>query len=357
MKKNGKIEFLRFFFCMCVIFFHCGRLLKIPFRIKLGGAPITFFSHGYIGVEFFFLVSGYFMASSVFKKRLTDSSYDLGKETLAFMKHKIWGIFPYHIVAFAILFVLSIFIGGWNIPEVVSQFFKCIPGMLLLQKFGFNYRNLNSVEWYISAMFIAMMILYPICRRFYSMFVRVIAPFGGLYLSGMLIFRYGSMTGASRWVDGLGFSCVLRAFAIISLGASMFEITRSLKEKTFSENMKKILTLAEAAGYFLVFVYSIYGVPKYFEIHCVLILMGCLALTFSGQTLGFGIFNQDWAYFLGKASLPLYLNQLAAINLVKCLWRHYPLKVQLLFVVLLASIFSVITYFIGRRIASMPEKK
>ena len=353
MMKNGKIEVLRFLFCISVIFFHCARILNIPIQVNLGSISFNFFSHGYIGVEFFFLVSGYFMAGSVNKKQSAGACSDLGRETLEFMKHKVWGIFPYHIAAFVILFIFSVIIDSWGVTEMIANLYKSIPGMLFLQKFGFNFYNLNSVEWYISAMFIAMLVLYPLCRRFYSMFVRVIAPFGGLYISGMLIFRYGSMSGASRWVEGIGFACVLRALAMISLGTCVYEMAKALRERDFTSTVKRIFTTAEILAYGIVFFYVVCDMPGYLEIHCVLLLMGALTLTFSGQTLGTGIFNQGWAYFLGKASLPLYLNQLAALRIVRAYGRVAPLKVQVLLVLFITAVLSFVTFYIGKRIASL----
>lgn len=351
MKKNGKVEVLRFLFCICIIFYHTGRILEIPFQMDIGDISVNFFAHGSIGVEFFFLVSGYFMAARAFKRQ-AEGSCDLGRETFDFMKHKFWGIFPFHLVAFIILFILSAVMGRWGVIEFVDCLIKSIPSLLFIQKFGYNFYNLNSVEWYISAMFIALLVLYPLCRRFYSMFVMVIAPFLGLYLSGMLLFKYDSMTGASRWVNGMGFACVLRAFAIISLGACVFEMARHLKEKEFGMNARAALTAAEVVGYVLVFIYAVREMPMYYEGCCVLILVGCLTLTFGGQTFGFSLFNRGWAYFLGKASLPLYLNQLAAIKIIRKYGRHFSLKLQIVMILLLAFLFSAVTYAVGRKILS-----
>lgn len=55
-QRNGKIEFLRFVFSMVVVLFH---LNYVYFKDKLLLTDsISFFAYGYIGVEFFFLVTG-----------------------------------------------------------------------------------------------------------------------------------------------------------------------------------------------------------------------------------------------------------------------------------------------------------
>ena len=62
-RRNGKIELMRFVFCMCVLFFHFngdfwrgGKMLT---------EHISFFASGYYGVEYFFPLSGFLTAKSV----------------------------------------------------------------------------------------------------------------------------------------------------------------------------------------------------------------------------------------------------------------------------------------------------
>ena len=54
-KRNGEIEFWRAVFCMIVFIYH----ISLDFD-----SSTTIFKMGQIGVEFFFLISGLFMAKS-----------------------------------------------------------------------------------------------------------------------------------------------------------------------------------------------------------------------------------------------------------------------------------------------------
>ena len=60
--KNGEIELLRLIFCISVVFTHLNSFFNIGV-----------FSRGTFGVEFFFLVSGYFMAKSA--EKVVDNKY------------------------------------------------------------------------------------------------------------------------------------------------------------------------------------------------------------------------------------------------------------------------------------------
>ena len=63
-RKNGKIELIRFIFTMFIVFYHCQRHYL---KGVLYAGHFTFFARGYIGVEFFFLVTGFFMARTAYK--------------------------------------------------------------------------------------------------------------------------------------------------------------------------------------------------------------------------------------------------------------------------------------------------
>ncbi len=53
MKRNGKIELMRFVFCISILLYHINSDLWDG--KKLLSDNISFFAHGRTGVEFFFL--------------------------------------------------------------------------------------------------------------------------------------------------------------------------------------------------------------------------------------------------------------------------------------------------------------
>lgn len=86
-QRNGKIELLRFIFCMAVLLFHCEKyVLGEPSLEK--GYHLSLFCHGSMGVEFFFLVSGFLMAKSISKKIRMQTEL---QETLAGKPYELHG--------------------------------------------------------------------------------------------------------------------------------------------------------------------------------------------------------------------------------------------------------------------------
>ena len=130
-QKNGSVEFLRFLFTSIIIFFHINLDLWDQKKViaVIGDAPVTFFNHGNIGVEFFFLVTGWLMAKTIYSRYIqpktschaessgkadradkagsTDQTMGAGStgdadnagtgiftETMSFVTHKSHAIFP-----------------------------------------------------------------------------------------------------------------------------------------------------------------------------------------------------------------------------------------------------------------------
>jgi peptidoglycan/LPS O-acetylase OafA/YrhL len=69
-QKNGSVELLRFVFTSIVIFFHINLDLWDQKKVVavIRDVPVTFFSHGNIGVEFFFIVTGWLIAKTIYSR-------------------------------------------------------------------------------------------------------------------------------------------------------------------------------------------------------------------------------------------------------------------------------------------------
>ncbi len=94
-KHNGIIGFWKFMFCILILLFHCAE--------KMGKKG--FFESGRIGVEFFFIVSGYLMT----KKALNNEEglENIGEETTSYIWRKFKAFFPYVIFPFIISFFVK----------------------------------------------------------------------------------------------------------------------------------------------------------------------------------------------------------------------------------------------------------
>lgn len=310
MKKNGKIELLRFVFAVIVVIFHIN---IDTWRLELqtyGWFPL--FAQGALGVEFFFLVSGYLMAKSVRKQNSIQAPDidTLGSDTIQFLWRKLKPILPFHLLFCTMRLLLNIA----YTPDVSFVYFaERIPSLLFLSHTGINSNTFLGVEWYIGAMLLCMLMLYPLCRYRYNLFVFVFAPAAGILLTGYMMHEFGRVAGTTHWAV-FTFKCNLRAFAEICFGAVCYEASSALEKINFSKFSRFLLSLLELLSYSVVFVITcMLDQPESYQYQplCLIMLMIGVTLSFAqtGILAKTVLFQNRFFVFLGGASLSIYLCQ------------------------------------------------
>ena len=316
-KRNGKIELLRFVFCICIVLFHVNIALYNGNFVF--NDIFSFFKRGNIGVEFFYLVSGYLLAKSAFKEK--PNPLPLGSETISFMKRKLLALFSPHTVSFILTFVSVIILKGIHGFDIVSSFIKALPDYLFLNKIGISRFAVNRVEWYICCMLICMLFIYPLCRKYKKTFTNIVAPLIAIFILGYLFHKYESIENVKIWA-GLVYKCMLRAAAELCLGVTAYSITDRLCRLNVSKADRIIMTAIEIAC----FSFSLYFVvsrekSKYAALVIIALFVGVI-LAFSDLTYGKKLFNNRFAYFLGKLSMPVYMIQSFARNSYQILFPN-----------------------------------
>lgn len=343
-KRNGKIELMRFVFTISVLIFHIN--LSLWSGKKGFTDTVSVFSHGNLGVEFFFLVSGFLMAKTLSHFSEPSSDWNkLASETLSFLWRKVKGILPYHIVYCLIIMALMVIIYPNKQPE---QLFKVLPTFLFLHRTGIVLGgSLLGVEWYISSMLIAMAILYPIGRKYNHFFTKIMAPLAGLLIIGWMTQSYGCLSDGDYW-NGLTFHCNLRAIAELCLGSACYEIAESMKKHIFSGVQKFFLSVAELTGYGAALFYICSFFASKYEVYILLLLCVSVTISFSQKSF-FGqsiLFQNPLCEFLGAISLPIYLVQKIAKEVVVFLLPELRAAYQAYLILFFSIAWGAISYLI-----------
>ncbi len=131
------VDLIRFVLALEIILFHFGLLFKNsnPFFTKIN----SHFCHGFICVEFFFIISGFFLFKNLNPE----------ENTIEFVKKRLIRLLPIKYFTLGICSIMSLFIKSLTI-----SFNKIIMSLLLLNCIGFNQYKTGPIEvWYISVLF------------------------------------------------------------------------------------------------------------------------------------------------------------------------------------------------------------
>lgn len=268
------------------------------------------------------------MANNAYKKQKDLKKISVTKESVKFILNKYKSIFFYHLLAFIFSFIVYSFIHANNIMDPLKYLIESIPSILLIQMTGVPGLWINHIEWYISAMILSMMFLYPIILKYYNKFIKIIAPLLSIVLIFGMFYATGKLTGVKTMIF-IVYKSLLRAVAEIALGAIIFEVVRKLNQKKFSKFQRKMFTIVELLSYLFILFFIIVTLPYKYEFVALVLCVIGVTFSFSDITYGKELFNKEFIYKLGSWSLPIYLCQLPIINLVSKYMNNFSSMVQI----------------------------
>jgi len=342
IKHNGIISFWKFMFCIMLVIFHTTAYMPEEGNLM---------KHGRIGVEFFFLVSGYLMAKKALNKK--EENLSIGQETVQYIWKKIKSFFPYILIAF----ICTFWVNNYYISYTISQTINSVWNLLLIDMSGVKTTFIIDHSWYISAMLISMLILYPMIRKYKSNFTHIIAPIIVFFVGGWISHEIGNLRGPAEWT-GLIYQGVLRAFFEIALGTILYEIAEKIKKIRFTQLGKHIYTLIELVGFLSIFIIvNIEDASNNYDFCMLLILAISVTLAFGEKSIFYNCVNNKFIFYLEKLSLPIYLNHVWLIKLIIKVFDGMSYGLVLIFVIISSIVFSIICVYIIEKLKKLNMKK
>lgn len=296
-ERNGNIEVLRFVFCVSVVLFHG----------HFG------FNGGYLAVEFFFMITGYFLAKKLGAEKVEHSEEKLLYTLNTSWKdiwHRIKNILPALLISSIIGTIINILGQNWSLVDLMGHVFLLPYDLLLWQCYGFLVPSATGIVWYLSAMIFALWLLYPIIRKKYDIYVKYIAPILTWVIVGFLLNTYGKLEVPNEYAFGFLNTGILRAIAMISFGTVIYEISERITKFNLSIAVKWTLTGIEMSLYILVIIYF-YMWREAFAVAdgLIVLLLGiALIITTSKKSMLYGKLNSKPCIFLGEISVFLFMN-------------------------------------------------
>lgn len=320
----GIIDFLRFFFIVLIVCHHSAFFGNHKFL------------SGYIGVEFFYIVSGWLFARACYTQKNLD--------VFGFLFHKIKGFYPEFLVATATGFILMSFFDKDVHGHWLMNFIYWISDIFLLQIWGFPTLSATAVSWFLSAMIGSLCILAPLALykpRLLSFYAFPII----ISIYGFLCVNYGSLSPILQPVaGGLIHAGLLRAAADMLTGYLSYSLSTKLSSASLTPNKLNILGILEWGGY-LTSLYLIFRMNGPTQIDFLIVLLLAVSITISfSQVTQTNRIRGVLCDRLGRYSLNIYLSH-GCIGLIfgkLAMPQHYGMTATCIVYIILIIILSII---------------
>lgn len=285
------------------------------------------------------------MAHSVSKMPPTNPN-TLGKDTLFFMWRKVKALCPNYYIAWFVGFLVYLTANGLiHIQEIVKTFLQCIWELTFVTLSGLIYMRINGVVWYISAMLLTMFLIYPLLRKYYDLFTKVLAPLIAIFLLGYMLKTFGHLRTGTQWL-GFTYKGNLRALSEMCIGISIYPLSLKLKKLSLTNLSRTLLSIAEVSGYLgLVICASLAKATKY-DFLFLLFLSCSILISFSEQSYTFNFFNNRISFWCGRFSLSLYLSHVYYAKQLPLLfpkWEYDKLFALYWFLAIITGLFVMYT--------------
>ncbi len=227
MAKNNLIECCRILFTLIVCLHHAASLSDKPLMLK----------HGYLCVEFFFMLSGYLLHRSFRREERHSTLHYVGK--------RLRRLYPeYAFAAIIAILLYGVLRREFDLTQAVQE-------LLMLQNTGlFRMGGYNYPCWYIAVMMVSGILIYGMLTVSRQTYVKVLAP---LVILGGYTYLIGLRDGIEEWsYAGPVSQALLRGFCGMSVGVliSCFVCRKIKISRKLILLMEIVSVLLIAAGLF-----------------------------------------------------------------------------------------------------------
>ena len=144
-ERFQNVDFLRFIFSIDILLYHFYVVFNKILSSQTLDTPTIYqyvfrnFRYGFICVDFFFIISGFFLFKNINKE----------EDTFNFAINRITRLLPTILFAILVYLIFSLFIDGMNF-----NFNNNILSVFLLNNIGFSMEHgATSQEWFVAALF------------------------------------------------------------------------------------------------------------------------------------------------------------------------------------------------------------
>ena len=356
-QRNNIIELGRFVYSLLVVGYH------IQLSYDEEDKSVDPFECGALAVEYYFFLSGYFLARSLEKLSL-DNKMSFIKKYYTFMKNKIKALLTVHFIA---IIAILIIIACCDKKNFVNKLLPGITSIFLVQMAVVYHGNFEKAlivpEWYLSSMIICMLIMVPIFLAFRKLMKGV---FVVLILLGVLAIFAVIFILITKMKLKPNMIFDMRAWGEMNVSMFSYYLSLYIEKQTYSNGINILLKIVEIVAYCIPVILGIIPISANNEPICMTITGACafvaIFITFSkkGNIIKSEKANYIFGY-LGRISLPIYIFHPVIIDLIDYVWIPCPKYAKYLIVffsaLALALLYRIIADFLNKKIEERKKRK
>ena len=307
-KRNNLLELWRFVFCMAVLLMHFVN----SYNQTIGGLPRICYA-GYLGVEFFFIVAGYFIGAYYDKHQFQKSIPDRMRSIISYAWSRFVRLYPLYLVALVMILIVRTIFVGKSFGYILTRIKNCFAEFILLQWSPLGNEVMISAGWFVPAVLFGGLFFVILLAFTGRVGGYVIAP-----VTSFLIYRYYfNLIGKIDVIAS--YHGVVRAIAGVGFGVFIYFIVKSLCQLLQKYNLTKIYSIIGVTLSSLIFtgifIYTNFGhrckidflIIALFGIGILLLMSSRVKLPEKLDKL-FGT--------LGKTTYPIYVLQMPIIEAI-----------------------------------------
>ena len=353
--RNNIVELFRFIYSLLVLGYHV--------QFSYDDEKADAFENGALAVEFFFLLSGYFLARSL-EKLSKDDKTNFFKKYFFFMKNKVTALLNVHILSIVVVLII---IACCDKKNFLDKFLNGLPSIFLVQMIIIWASDFNKAlivpEWYLSAMLICMLFMVPIFLLFSKILKGIFATIILLVVIGIIVVIFGF---AAKWKMNENIVYDLRAWAEMVVGMFSYYLSIYVKSNTYGNCINIFFKCLEIIGYGVPVILGIIPVSSNYQSYMMVVTVICefcaVFITFAekGNIIKSEKANAVFGY-LGAISLPIYLFHPVLIILIDYLKKDMKkwLKYVIVFpaTIILAFLYRIIADFLNKILKGKEKEK
>ena len=324
------------------------------FLNRCANIEYNFRAGGYLVVEFFFIMSGFFMMKKYYSVSRAHG-YENGslpaekaaEESLAFLKGKLYHLYPAYLWAFLTMLIWEMYVNQDIVHTAADAFWEAF----LLQRIGISSDPMNGPAWYLCVMLVAGYFVYFFIMKNHKVFTHIFAPAAIMMIYCYMNKRFGHL-GPIATVVGCVPAGMLRGAADMMLGCLAYEAYRKLEP--YCKNKFALLgTGLELMLYGLIFYYMLFTRGKDERVFiCVTLMAAAIVLSYMGNSYLSRLLNHRFFGILGGLSYIVYLNHWLLIKI----FRHFdvlsslPWETQYILFISIVLVYSLVIMVCGKRL-------